>query len=366
MGRRREPARSGLHGLVLLRRQEPKAQGQFAAALGSCLRRSTGFILSAQASLLAAGALTLGGCAATGQAPPPAEAAAPDPGHQARTEATRTVAMAFLDRYFIQHDFGAYAAFARPDFIQHNPNIANGVAGHRAYFDRLRAAPKPDPAPPPQAHVIDMVLVDGDLFAVMHHGVNADGKARLFVDLWRVEDSKIVEHWDVIQDIPATMPHGNGMACGIETYAAAIARPDSVEQPACGRPDPRVTREDSLRQYRDYVVEVGQGDVLGAIERWFHPAYRQHSPIIADGKQGAIDYLKAEWGRPDAPMPVLGPQRIVADGDYVLVHYLYSVPGVEGQEAHIDIFRFTDGKISEHWDVKQPVPATSANGNGMW
>ena len=317
-------------------------------------------------SLLMAGTLALVGCAEAQHEAPAAGTASAEQDHKARTEATRAIATAFLNRYFIQHDFGAYAEFARPDFIQHNPNIANGVAGHRAYFARILNASKPDPAPPPQAHVIDLVLVDGDIFSVMHHGVNADGKARLFVDLWRVQDGKIAEHWDVIQDIPPEMPHGNGMACGVETYAAAIARPDSVEHPACGAPDPNTTRDESLGYYRAYVGEVARGDVLGAIDRWFHPAYRQHSPLIADGKQGAIDYLKAEWGRPDAPKPVLGPQRIVAEGDYVLVHYLYSVPGVEEQEAHIDIFRFKDGKISEHWDVKQPVPPNSANGNGMW
>jgi predicted SnoaL-like aldol condensation-catalyzing enzyme len=29
-------------------------------------------------------------------------------------------------------------------------------------------------------------------------------------ELWRVEDSLIVEHWDVIQPVPFEMPHGNG------------------------------------------------------------------------------------------------------------------------------------------------------------
>ncbi|MBN8829136.1 MAG: nuclear transport factor 2 family protein [Sphingomonadales bacterium] len=286
--------------------------------------------------------------------------------HDAQTEATRKVATAFLNRYFIEHNFGAYAEFADPDFIQHNPMIGKGVAGHRAYFAKIFAAPKPDPAPPPQAHVIDMVLVDGDIFSVMHHSVNADGKAKLFVDLWRVRDGKIAEHWDVIQDMPAQMPHQNGMGCGFQNYDAAIGRKDSVESPACGKPDPKVKRADSLKNYRAYVAEVGKGDVMGAIDRWLHPSYKQHSPIIKDGKQGAIDYLKEEWGRPDAPKPTLGPQRIVAEGDYVLVHYLFNVPGTDVNEAHIDVFRFTNGKISEHWDVKQPVPATSANGNAMW
>jgi predicted SnoaL-like aldol condensation-catalyzing enzyme len=314
--------------------------------------------------MLAASALSLTGCSSADE-PAPAASEASD--HAAQTEATRKVALEFLQTYFIDRDLGAYAKFADPDFTQHNPLMGDGVAAHRAYMDKIFGAAKPAGAPA-QAHVIDLVLVDGDLFSVMHHAVNPDGTGRIFVDLWRVADGKIAEHWDVIQDMPLdnAMPHKNGMGCGFQTYDAAKARPDSVTAPTCGTPDAKVTREQSLANYSDYVAEVGKGDVVSAIETWFHPAYKQHSPIIADGKQGAIDYLMAEWGKKDAPKPILGEQRIVAEGDFVLVHYMYKLEGVPGQEAHIDIFRFKDGKISEHWDVKQKVPATSANKNGMW
>jgi len=286
--------------------------------------------------------------------------------HAAQTAATRKLAMAFLDTYFIKHDFSAYAQFATPDFIQHDPSMADGVEAQRAYMNRLFAMPPPTPLPPPQAHVIDMVLVDGDLFAAMHHAVNGDDSGRLFVDIWRVEDGKIAEHWDVIQPFPMSMPHGNGMGCGFQTYAEASKRSDSAEHPACGNPDPNITREQSLANYRAYTGEVGKGDVVAAIDKWFSPDYKQHSPVIADGKKGAIDYLMQEWGKKDAPKPILGPQRIIAEGDFVMVHYMYRLEGVLGEEAHIDVFRFKDGKISEHWDLKQVVPATTASGRPMW
>jgi len=286
--------------------------------------------------------------------------------HATRTEATRAVAYRFLERAFLDKDFrGAYNANAHADFIQHNPKIGDGLAAHKAFFDEMatRLGDSSD-----WLHVTDMVLADGDIFAVLHHVFRSpDDHGQIVADLWRVEDGKIAEHWDVIQQMPRAMPHGNGMASPIaKDYGSALAHVDSIRNPTCGAPDRSISRESSLKHYHDYVAEVEQGDVLGAIERWFHPDYKQHSPIIADGKQGAIDYLMEEWGRADAPKPVLGPQRIVADGDYVLVHYLYSLEGLPTQEAHIDIFGFTDGKISEHWDVKQQVPDQAANANGMW
>jgi len=302
----------------------------------------------------------LGGCT-LGEKPAPLAAIA-----SSTTEQTRAVAMPFLQRMFIDHDVrGAYDTYAAADFRQHNPQMADGLAGHRAYFESL--ARNPSGAPASWAHVSDLVLVDGDIFAFLHHRFRNEGdKGQVFVDLWRVADGRIVEHWDVIQDISASLPHGNGMACGIgESWASARANPDSVTQTACAPPSRQTTGVNSVATYRAYTDMVAKGDVLAAIDRWFHPAYRQHSPVIADGKQGAIDYLKREWGNPDTPLPELGPMRIVAEGDYVLVHYLYRLKGAP-DEVHVDIFRITEGLVSEHWDYKQAVPQHTASGNPVF
>jgi len=314
-------------------------------------------------ALLAAGALIATGAMARETAlPATANERATD-----RTEATRAFARTFLDRYFMRHDFGAYAALAAPDFIQHDPDMADGVAGHRAFFAKLMQKPRADPPPPPPRHVTDMVLVDGDIFAMMHHSVTADGKARLFVDLWRVADGRIAEHWDVIQPIPATSLNGNGMGCGnYETWDRAGQAQDSIAAPTCGLPDPEADRAASLQVYHDYVAQVARGDVIGAINHYLSADYRQHSPIIADGRQGAIDYLRREWGDLSGPKPQLGPQRIVAEGDLVLVHYILTDMATGRKSAQVDIFRMRNGQIAEHWDIKQPVPDHAENGNGMW
>jgi len=59
-------------------------------------------------------------------------------------------------------------------------------------------------------------------------------------------------------------------------------------------------------------------------------------------------------------------KRIAIDGDLAFVHVRYQ--SLFGQEtAGVDIFRFDEaGKILEHWDVLQPVPATSQNSNTMF
>ena len=59
-------------------------------------------------------------------------------------------------------------------------------------------------------------------------------------------------------------------------------------------------------------------------------------------------------------------KRIIAEGDLVVTHtHLVREPGDRGM-AVMDIFRFENGKVVEHWDVVQEIPEKSANNNTMF
>lgn len=92
--------------------------------------------------------------------------------------------------------------------------------------------------------------------------------------------------------------------------------------------------------------------------------YKQHNPLVADHPEGLeafITFLKTNY--PEAKSEI---KRIFADGDHVILHvHSLREPGTAGR-AIIEIFRLENGKIEEHWDVIQEIPAVSANPNGMF
>ncbi|MEZ9526159.1 nuclear transport factor 2 family protein [Enterovibrio norvegicus] len=106
------------------------------------------------------------------------------------------------------------------------------------------------------------------------------------------------------------------------------------------------------------------GEPAKAVERYVGDEYIQHNPLVGDGKQAFIDYFE-EMAR-DYPEKDIEFVRAIAQGDLVSLHTLQTWPE-NVQYVTMDFFRFdSNGKIVEHWDAIQEVPAETKNGNTMY
>jgi predicted SnoaL-like aldol condensation-catalyzing enzyme len=91
--------------------------------------------------------------------------------------------------------------------------------------------------------------------------------------------------------------------------------------------------------------------------------YRQHDPQAEDGPEGLRRFL--EKMTQENPGFRIEFKRLFVDNDHVVVHcVVVRYPGDQGL-AVLDLFRVENGKIAEHWDVIQEIPAVSANSNSM-
>ncbi|MET4095408.1 ester cyclase [Arthrobacter sp. UYCu712] len=91
-------------------------------------------------------------------------------------------------------------------YVQHNPDAEDGPAAFVSFVNWLRSTY-------PQLQLeIKRVIAEGDIVATHSHLILNPGEpGRALADFFRLENGKVVEHWDVIQDIPEKAANSNGM-----------------------------------------------------------------------------------------------------------------------------------------------------------
>ena len=121
-------------------------------------------------------------------------------------EANLALVRGLFDEVLNPMDASAVDRFIAPDYIQHNPNVETGSAPLKAFLDHIKVVN------PEGVHDVKRMFADGDHVIVHYHVRRWPGDIGwAVVDIFRIENGLIAEHWDVAQDVVVEGPNPNGM-----------------------------------------------------------------------------------------------------------------------------------------------------------
>ncbi len=231
-------------------------------------------------------------------------------------------------------------AYINPNkYKQHNLMVGDGLAGFGAVLQQL---------PKDSAKVNTVRVIQDGNYVVTHTEYNFFGP-KIGFDVFRFESGKIVEHWDNLQVTP-TSPNPSG-----RTMTDGSAEIKDVNKTAANKKLVRAFVEDILVKGKmDKLAGYFNGD-----------QYLQHNPQIGDGLSGLGAALKA-LAEQGITMKYNRIHKVLGEGNFVLVISEGSFAGKP--TSFYDLFRVEGGKIAEHWDTIETIPAKAEwkNKNGKF
>jgi predicted SnoaL-like aldol condensation-catalyzing enzyme len=298
-------------------------------------------VLAAAVSVSAA---LIGTSAASATAAPTAEIGTHQFGNE--TAANTALVVYLYNQLLYQNNSAVIDKYVSPTYKQHNPTLADGPQGLRAYID-WRRAQNPQPR-----NIIKRVIAQGDLVTIMNDYQQTPGVSYMNIaDTFRVEHGKLTEHWDVIDPVPTTTTSGNDL------YS-------TLSRPQVNTPDPTAPTRRNQHLVERYFDGLTKRHDPSVIDRYVATNLYQHDPALPNGASAVKAAYLAD--RAANPNSIVSSEMIIAEGDLVTIHYHYQANATDLGKAVQEVFRVRGGKIVEHWDAQQDVPATAANPNTMF
>lgn len=231
------------------------------------------------------------------------------------------------------------ASYINPNkYIQHNLGVADGLAGFGAVLQNQ----------PPGGFKAKVVRAFEDGNYVFTHTEYDFFGPKTGFDIFRFENGLIVEHWDNLQETTAVNISGRSQSDG-PTEIVDLNKTD-----------------ENKAMVQGFVTDVLMGAAPEKITAYVSTeTYLQHNPSVGDGLEalGAAIGAMADAG---TPMVYEKNHFVLGEGNFVLTASDGQFLG--GHVAFYDLFRIADGKIVEHWDTVESIPAQSEwkNDNGKF
>jgi predicted SnoaL-like aldol condensation-catalyzing enzyme len=120
-------------------------------------------------------------------------------------EKNKEIVKTFYDLIINQKDFEAARPYIGPRYKQHNPLVKDYPEGLQEFIEFLKTNC-------PEARSEIKRIIAEDDYVVLHvHSIRSPKLQRAIIEIFRLENGQIDEHWDVIQEIPESSANPNGM-----------------------------------------------------------------------------------------------------------------------------------------------------------
>lgn len=230
-------------------------------------------------------------------------------------------------------DFTALDKYWKEDYVQHNPALRNGLAELKIF--KLANVPL-------ATSEIVRCLGDRDLVFFLERVTGLVATPLCFFDIYRMEDGKVVEHWDAFIPVDDSNPLGRSMFDG----TLELGDPESTE----------ATRAVAIK----LITNVFILDHLDRLETYVHDSLRQYTPGLTDGVDALRQHFRtSQWFTGAIDYRAL--RHVIAEGDFALTVSEATIG--EDPYAIFDLWRIEDGKASDHWSLRQKIETSAFHHN---
>jgi predicted SnoaL-like aldol condensation-catalyzing enzyme len=222
---------------------------------------------------------------------------------------------------------GLISSLYAEDFIQHNSAITAGISGQEAYFNTMTADN------PNHIATIKHMVADGDYVAVhWHYAKDSDNEfvGLASIDLYKLTDSKIIEHWDVYMKPHTSTVSGNSVFSDLYNYPSNTMANNDV-----------AIEEQNKTMVKAFYLDLFNNSNISLIDELVDSDYIQHNFWVENGSNALKQFVQGGGTEGLSIFLTLGEDDMVWT-------FSRSV-----NLATVDLWRVDNnmGKIVEHWDV---------------
>lgn len=257
----------------------------------------------------------------------------------------KQIVLNYMTHVINGRNFDAIGDYVTEDLIQHNANLPNGIEPLREFWTGFFES-----TPDGDFRIVRVIAEDDFVVTHSQFTPNPELLGLVVVDIYRVEDGLIAEHWDVVSEIPEETVSGNSVIDGTDLLFVSPNISEEEEQ----------ANEQIVLDYMTTVINGREFDVIGD---YIAEDLIQHNANLPNGVEPLSEFWSGFFeSTPDGNFRIV---RTITEGNLVITHSQFTpTPDALGLVV-VDIYRIEDGLIAEHWDVVSEIPEETVSGNSV-